>query len=111
MVIRVAEQIVHDGAVEIDLPGIAGFEGAGLEFDDDIAPELEMVEKEVEVEILVAYLKMNLPTEKGETGSQLQKELLDVVAEGLLDFGLSAWIGCAQKVEEVGVFENLNSEI
>ncbi len=32
---------------------------------------------------------MHLPTDKGETGSQLQKELLDVVDEELLDLGLS----------------------
>jgi hypothetical protein len=54
-----------------------------------------MVEKEVEVEILVANLEMNLPTDKGETGSQLQKELLDVVNEGLLDLGFAAGIGGA----------------
>jgi hypothetical protein len=93
------------------LSGIAGFEGAGLEFYDDIAPELEMVEKEVEVEILVANLEMHLPTDKGETGSQLQKELLDVVDEGLLDLGLAAGICGAKKVEEVGVFEKLRCHV
>jgi hypothetical protein len=107
----VAEQIVHGSAVEVDLSGIAGFEGAGLEFYDDIAPELEMVEKEVEVEILVTNLEMHLPTDKGETGSQLQKELLDVVDEGLLDLGLSAGICGAKKVEEVGVFEKLRCHV
>jgi hypothetical protein len=107
----VAEQIVHGRAVEVDLSGIAGFEGAGLEFYDDIAPELEMVEKEVEVEILVANLEMHLPTDKGETGSQLQKELLDVVDEGLLNLGLSAGICGAKKVEEVGVFEKLRCHV
>ena len=90
---------------------IAGFEGAGLEFDDDIAPELEMVEKEVEVEILVTYLEMNLPTDKGKTGSQLQKELLDVVNEGLLDLGLAAGIGGAEEIEKIGVFKNLDGEV
>ncbi len=76
LVIGVAEQIVHGSAVEVDLSGIAGFEGAGLEFYDDMAPELEMVEKEVEVEILVANLEMHLPTDKGETGSQLEKRFI-----------------------------------
>jgi hypothetical protein len=90
---------------------IAGFEGAGLEFYDDIAPKLEMVEKEVEVEILVANLEMHLPTDKGETRSQLQKELLDMVDEGLLDLGLAAGIGGAEEVEKVGVFENLDGEV
>ena len=70
-----------------------------------------MVEKEVEVEILVANLEMHLPTDKGETGSQLQKELLDVVDEGLLDLGLSAGICGAKKVEEVGVFEKLRCHV
>lgn len=111
MVIRVAEQIVHGGAVEIDLAGIARLEGAGLEFDHDIAPELEMVEKEVEVEILVANLEMHLASDKRKAGSQLQKELLDVVNEGLLDLGFAAGIGGAEEVEQVGVFENLDGEV
>ena len=95
----------------MNLSGIAGFKGAGLEFYDDIAPELEVVEKEVEVEILIANLEMHLPTDKGETSSQLQKELLDVVDEGLLDLGLSAGICGAKKVEEVGVFEKLRCHV
>jgi hypothetical protein len=42
LVIGVAEQIVHSGTVDINLAGIAWLKGARLEFDDDIAPELEM---------------------------------------------------------------------
>jgi len=70
-----------------------------------------MVEKEVEVEIRVANLEMNLASDKRKTGSQLQKELLDVVNEGLLDLGFAAGIGGAEKIEKVGVFENLDGEV
>jgi hypothetical protein len=70
-----------------------------------------MVEKEVEVEILITDLEMHLPSDKCETGSQLQKKLLDVVDEGLLELGLSAGIGGAEKVEQLGVFENLGGEV
>ena len=59
------------------------------------------LKKEVEVEILVASLEMNLASDKGETGYQLQKKLLDVLNEGLLDLGLAAGIGGAEKVEMI----------
>jgi hypothetical protein len=111
LIVGVAQEIVHGGAVEIELADIAGLEGAGFQLDDDVAAQTQVVEQQVEIEVIATDLQMNTPADKGETCPQLQQEALDVVHERLLDLGLAAGIGGAYEVEEVGVFEDRGGHV
>ncbi|CAK0766946.1 hypothetical protein CCP4SC76_4650006 [Gammaproteobacteria bacterium] len=106
-----AQKVIHGGQVEIKLADIARSEGTGFQFDDDVAPELEMVKEEVERVVFIAYFQSHLPPDEGETGAQLKEEFLDVIDERTFDLGLAAGIGGAEEVEEVGVFEKLRSHV
>jgi len=66
-----------------------------------------MWRKMIQVEIMAGKLEMNLPADESEAGAEFQhqQETLDMIREGLLDFPLAAWIGCTEKVEQVGVLK------
>ena len=111
LVIGVAQKVVHGGAVEVDLADITGHKVAGLEFHNDITAEPEVIEEKIDREVVIPDFEANLPPDEGESGSHFEKELLDVVHEGLFDFRFAAEIGGAEKIKEVGVFESLRGEI
>lgn len=48
---------VHSGDVEIDLPGVFRFEGRGLKFDDHVALEAGMIEKQIDEEFIPIHFK------------------------------------------------------
>ena len=57
LVVRVAQEIVYGGEVEIELADIAGSKVAGFQFDDHIATQLQGVEKQIERIVLTADLQ------------------------------------------------------
>lgn len=48
MPMGVAEDVVDGGEIEVQLAGVFGLEGAGLQIDDDEAAEFDVVEKQAE---------------------------------------------------------------
>ena len=70
-----------------------------------------MIKEQVEVEILAVHLDKDLPADKGEAGSELQKETLDMIHQGLLDLALTPGIGRPEEVEDVRVLEDLAGHV
>jgi hypothetical protein len=102
-----AQEVVHCGKVEIQLADKGRIKRTGFELDYDEAAQLQMVEKQVDAEILVADFERYLLANKGESGAQFKQESLDVIHQGLLDLPLTARVGGAEEIEEVGILENL----
>ena len=78
--------IVHGVEVEVHLAGIFGFERANFQIDDDEAAKLEVVEKEVDVGIIVTDVHLNLPAHEGEAAAEFDEEILQVAQESGFEF-------------------------
>ena len=105
------QQIVGCREVEIQLADEGRIERHGLQFDDDVAAKLEVVEEQVDVEVLVADLEQHLPAHEREAGAQLQEEALNVIDQRLLDLAFAARIGGPEEVEEIRILEYLGGSV
>ena len=110
LVVRGFHLGIHGAEVEVELSGVLGFEGLGLEFHDDVALEPGVVKEEVEKELVAADDKLELTPDKGESRAQLQQEASDVADEGVFDVALVGLIAEAEEVEVVGIFEDFSGE-
>ena len=54
---------------------------------------------------------MHLAANKGEAGSELKQEALDMIDQRPLDFPFAPWICCSHEVEEIGILEDLTGQI
>jgi hypothetical protein len=79
LVFRPPQEIVHSGQIEIHFAGELRLEFFDLEIDHDVAPQSQMVEKQVEKEVLVADCEVILTSNKRETLSKLQHEIANVL--------------------------------
>ena len=70
-----------------------------------------MVEKKVEVKVVTADFQVHLTTDKGKSLTEFEKEGFDMIDELSFEFGLSVDVVCSEKIENVGVFENLCREV
>ena len=77
-------------------------EVARLEVNHHKAAQLQMVKQQVEVEILIADLKMHLSSDERETRAQLQQEFLDVFDQFFLHGALVGVVAQREEIEEVG---------
>lgn len=111
LVVRVPQEVVHGGEVEIELADVAWREGAGFQLDDDVAAELEVIEEKIERVVFIAHFQAHLPSDEGKAGAQLQKEFLDVIHQGPLDLRFTAWVRGAEEIEQVGIFEELRGHV
>jgi len=80
---------------------VGGLEVAGLELDDHVGAELQVVEEQVEVEVLAADLEVDLAADEGEAGAELEQEAGDVVDQRALDVPLVRFVANAQEVEAI----------
>src|SRR5437667_12330321 len=71
LVIRMAEHVIDGGEVEVHLAGVLRLERRHLEINDHEASKLEVVEKQIEVEVLSADVERYLATHKGEPYAEL----------------------------------------
>ncbi len=83
------QQVIDHGQVEVELTDEGRLERHGLQLDDDEAPQLQVIEEQVDPEVLVADLERDLATDEREAGSQLQQEPLDVRDQRVLDVALA----------------------
>ena len=110
-VVKGFDLCIHGGEIKVELPGVLGFEGVGLEFHDDIAFEPGVVEEEVDEELVAFDFQSELATDEGEARAQFQEEAGDMADEGILDVAFMRFIPEAEEIEVVGVFQNLCGKI
>src|SRR5579862_2397574 len=68
----VTHPVIHGVEVEIHFPGILRLEWTDLQVNHDEAAELEVIEKEIEIEVVVAHFHVNLPAGEGEPGPEIR---------------------------------------
>lgn len=88
LVVLMRQQVVDRGHVRTELPQESRLEVNGLQFDDDVAAELQVEEQQVAEELVVADLQPNLPADERESMAELQQELADMVDQPLLQVPL-----------------------
>lgn len=88
-----------------------GLERSGLEFDDYITFQPGVIEKEVNKKLISLNFEPELTADKGKTCTQLQEETGDVANEGVFDVAFVRFIAKTEKVEMVGIFEDLGGMV
>ena len=105
-----AELVVHERAVKVHLSCILGFETALFQVHDDEAAEVQVVKKEIKIELVVAEFEPVLTTDKGEAAPEFEEELLDVREQAGFQFALVERLLHGQEVEEIGVLQQALGE-
>ena len=77
--------VVDRGEIEIHFARGFGGKVACLEIDDDEAAQLQVIEEEIEVEVLIANVQVNLPSDQCKSRAQFEEKFLDVVDEAEFD--------------------------
>lgn len=111
IVFRCLDLLVHGGEIEIELTGIFRLEGAALQLDDHIAMQLQMVEKQINVKILLANLQMILPPHEGKALAKLEHEAGQVLDQGIFYGPFPGLLTQAQEVEDIRVFQALAGQV
>ena len=79
--------------VQLHLPLVLWLEATLLEFERDQAPQLTILEKEVQVEVVAVDLDPFLAGDGGETGPEFQEKALDLSQNRVLEVLLHVSIG------------------
>jgi len=66
-----------------------------------------MVEQQIEIEVLIPDFKVDLAAEEGESCTEFEEKVLDVIDQDSLHLALSPFVGVAQEIKEIGIFESL----
>jgi len=111
LVVRMFDLGIHGAEVETKFADVLGLEGAGFEFDHDVAAEFQVIEEEIDEEIVASHFKRNLTTDEGEAGSEFDKEVGDVLDEGGFDGAFLGLFTEPEKIEAVGILEGLAGEV
>jgi len=111
LVVREFDLGIHGAEVETEFADVLGLEGAGFEFDHDVAAEFQVIEEEIDEEIVASHFKRNLTTDEGEAGSEFDKEVGDVLDEGGFDGAFLGLFTEPEKIEAVGILERLPGEV
>lgn len=72
------QNAVNSGKIEIELTGVFGLEVACFQFDHDIGTQVKILEQQVNIKIITAYIDVILITEKSKTRAKLQEQLCNV---------------------------------
>ena len=111
LVVGVSHLVIHHVEVEVHLGCVLGFEGSAFQIDDDEAAQLEVIEKEVDVEIVVSEFEVDLATDKREAGAEFDEELAEVLHQPEFEIPLTCGVAEGEKVEVVRIFYDLLGEI
>jgi len=76
-----AQQVVDGRQVEVHLAGVLELEVVDLEVDDDEAPQAQVIEEKIEIEVLVADLEVILAADKGEAPAEFEEECAQAVEQ------------------------------
>jgi hypothetical protein len=106
-----SKKIVHRREIKVELTRPFRFEPSGLELDDEVAVEPNVIKEQIDIKDLIPHLERNLATGEGEAAAQLQEQIPEMDQETALDLPLVRFAGDGQKIEVVGVFQNLFGQI
>ena len=70
-----------------------------------------MVEEQVDVEGLIPDLKWDLAADESETAAQFEEQIPEMDQKTTLDLALMRFAGDRQKIEVVGVFQDLFGQV
>lgn len=94
---------VHGGEIEIELPGVFGLEGGGLELHHHIAFEADVVKQQIDEKFIPAHFKTELPPDIGKAAAELQQKTGDVFDQRLFDVALVRFFAKPEKIEKIRV--------
>ncbi len=102
------EEVSVEADIAVHLADVLVGELADFEVDEDEAFQEVIVEDEVHEEFIILEDDALLAGDEGESASHFEKEGLEVVHDGLLEFGFveAGAIGEAEEFENGGGFEN-----
>src|SRR5262249_7841265 len=104
-------QVVCCREIEVHLPRKLRLEVADLQVDDHEAPQAQVVEKEVEVEVVAVGFEVILSAHEGEAGAEFDQEVPDSSEKAPLQVALPRLGSQAQEVERVGVLQKLLRQV
>lgn len=65
---------VHRRKIEIQLTGVFRLKLPSLQFDNHIAAQIQIIEKQVNVKIITTHVEVILVAEKCKSGSELKRQ-------------------------------------
>src|ERR1035441_9517746 len=110
MVVWVAEKVIHSRQVEVHLPGVLGPKGAHLEIDDHEAAKLQVIEKQIDLEILTSDLKRYLTSDEGKSYAEFDEKLTEVREKPSFEVALLCLRRKGEEIEVVRIFDELLGE-
>ena len=102
----VAQVVVDELDVEVELADVLRLEPAELQFDHHVPVQLAVVEEQVEEELALSGLDRHLGADECEAGAELAQEPGEVVGEGLGQVALPDRVG-GEEVEDERVLDDL----
>jgi hypothetical protein len=103
--------ILHGSKIEVHLTHELGLEGYDLQINDHIAAQMQVVEEQIKVVILTRDIQMMLLSDKGKALSQFEQEILQAIGESFFELPLGNVRAEPEKLEIVGILDELLSEI
>ena len=111
LVVGVGKQVVHRRHVHPQLAKESRLESHGLEFDDDVAAELQVVEEQVAVELVAAHFETDLSADEREPLAEFQQERRGRDRPGLDSNSRSRLRSSVEEVEDVRVLGGLLGQV
>ena len=70
-----------------------------------------MIKEKIDIKILFANIEMNLPSNKGKTGSELQHEPFKMFDQSRFQLPFAEGFVQGQEIKDIGVFQGLLGEL
>lgn len=100
------QPVINQRHVEVEFSCVLRLELSRFEFDDDVAQLLYVEEDQVNVEVITAYIEMDLPSDEGEARPQFAEGIDDAVHECLLEVSLGNRTRQPEKFKVLGIFSD-----
>src|ERR1035441_4641371 len=110
MVVRVAEKVIHSRQVKVHLPSVLGLKGAHLQIDHHEASKLQVIEKQIDLEILSSNLKSHLTSDESKSHSEFDEKLTQGRKKPLFEVALPRLRRKCEEIEVVRIFDDRSEE-
>jgi hypothetical protein len=90
---------------------VFGLERRSFQFDDDIAAQLQMVEKQIDEKFVATHLQSELASDERKAGAKFHEEAPDVLRQCTLDVALLGVFCQTEKIEYVRILQGIASEV
>jgi len=102
---------VNGGKIEVQLARIFRLERCHFQFDDDIATQREVVEKQIDKKLVTAYSQPVLAPNEREPRAKLQQKLCDVPGQCTLDVALLSVLRQRQEFKYVRILQRFACKV